>query len=228
MLKTQAMKIAQTCAAAPDQQQSSHTRNVAITCALLGGMLESVISEMQSTHRQGHDFHGHAGTWNHVWAIHETHRARNLGTFDGTRGRRTTMHIPRSQHESPEPKTAQQEVNDCETYPYITPIYYSSFHFLFHYPYITPIYYRSFHFHFHYPYITPMYYSSFHFLCRSLRGNSSKTDLDPRSPRNEVPLPPTSMKPQTISTSRAAVYVGPCWRSSTLLWKRKGLRRGNP
>ena len=56
----------------------------------------------------------------------------------------------------------------CKTgNPYITPIYYSSFHFLFHYPYITPIYYSSFHFLFHYPYITPIYYSSFHFIFHS-------------------------------------------------------------
>ena len=48
--------------------------------------------------------------------------------------------------------------------PYIAPIYYSSFHFLFHYPNITPIYYSSFHFLFHYPNITPICHSSFHFL----------------------------------------------------------------
>ena len=45
-----------------------------------------------------------------------------------------------------------------------TPVYYSSFHFLFHYPSITPIYYSSFHFLFHYPIITPIYCSSFHFI----------------------------------------------------------------
>ena len=40
------------------------------------------------------------------------------------------------------------------------PIYYGSFHFLFHYPYKPPIYYSSFHLIFHYSNITPIYYQA--------------------------------------------------------------------
>ena len=47
--------------------------------------------------------------------------------------------------------------------PNITPIYYSSFHVIFHDPKTTPIYYNSFHFIFHYPNTTPIYYNSFPF-----------------------------------------------------------------
>ena len=39
------------------------------------------------------------------------------------------------------------------------PLYYGSFHFLFHYPYKPQIYHSSFHLIFHYPNITPIYNS---------------------------------------------------------------------
>ena len=42
----------------------------------------------------------------------------------------------------------------------ITPIYYSSFHFLFHYPKITPIYYSSCQVLFHFPKISPILYTN--------------------------------------------------------------------
>ena len=84
--------------------------------------------------------------------------------------------------------------------PSITPIYYSSFHVLFHFPIyplsnskITPIYYSSFHFLFHYPYIppniSPIYYSShlkigaLGFLCGTLGLlNPTPKTLNPKNP----------------------------------------------
>ena len=64
------------------------------------------------------------------------------------------------------------------------PLYYGSFHFLFHYPYKPPIYYSSFHLIFHYPNITPIYTIHAHsaILLHSVSSYvlaSSKVDPEP-------------------------------------------------
>ena len=53
---------------------------------------------------------------------------------------------------------------------HITPMYYSSFHFLFQYPYINPTYYSSFRSLFHCPSINPIYFMQLRSRKRSFAG----------------------------------------------------------